>query len=180
MNFFVKIKNGWKKIVLVDKCLIILMSILMLQITYNVFMNVKISGEISSVDIVFRTAAASIFGYFLSANFIKNYKTDTGEQLTEITKVEEGTVTAMEDTDVRENTSPSPVIQKTSDLQIIIATVICIYCLISLAVIRNLSAFYPNFEKTNSVLATGSQFRDFVSGGVGFLIGSLSQEEPKK
>lgn len=70
------IKRVWAafmKIHLVDRCLILIMAVLLLQTGYSLFFS-KDGADASSIDVVVRTASATIFGYFLSANFINRGK----------------------------------------------------------------------------------------------------------
>ncbi|WP_227449914.1 hypothetical protein [Clostridioides sp. ES-S-0108-01] len=60
---------------------------------------------------------------------------------------------------------------ETSELQIIIDTVICVVALIVLFVVRNFT------NTTSASLGTISQMRDFVSGCVGFLLGCPSRPD---
>lgn len=53
-------------------------------------------------------------------------------------------------------------------MQVLIVSSVCIFCLIVLIIIRDFGA---NFSFDNSDIATLSLFRDFISGGVGALIG---------
>lgn len=70
-KFIKNIKKAWYKIKLIDRCLIIVMAILMFQSIYNLFVNEVNSQDTTTIDVVVRTTSAAIFGYFLSANFIK-------------------------------------------------------------------------------------------------------------
>lgn len=56
---------------LADKFLIAMMLILFLQSAYTLFVNPPMSQVKNTVDIVIRTSAAGIFGYFISSNFMK-------------------------------------------------------------------------------------------------------------
>ena len=56
-------------------------------------------------------------------------------------------------------------------LQVAVATCIGLFCLVTLLVLRNLSQWDLTAAESDSVAATVVQFRDFVSGCVGFLIG---------
>lgn len=51
-------------------------------------------------------------------------------------------------------------------------TAIGLFCLVTLMALRNLSLWDPAVAGSDSATATVAQFRDFVSGCVGFLIGS--------
>lgn len=63
------VRAAWQQLHLVDRCLLILMAVLLAQSTYTLFFPGGDSQLSGSIDIVVRTSAASIFGYFLSANF---------------------------------------------------------------------------------------------------------------
>ena len=67
---FQSIRRVFSKIPLVDKCLLIIFLVLMLQSAYSLFAHNSSNSEIEHVDVIVRTSAASIFGYLLSANFI--------------------------------------------------------------------------------------------------------------
>ena len=56
--------------------------------------------------------------------------------------------------------------------QITVASIIGIICLILLLSGRNWVAYYPGHEIKTTSIAIIAQFRDFISGAVGFLIGS--------
>ncbi|OJT72061.1 hypothetical protein BM530_21100, partial [Clostridioides difficile] len=61
---FIKIKKSRYKIKLIDRCLIIVMAILMFQSIYNLFVNEVNSQDTTTIDVVVRTTSAAIFGYF--------------------------------------------------------------------------------------------------------------------
>lgn len=185
-KFIKNIKKAWYKIKLIDRCLIIVMSILMFQSIYNLFVNEVNSQDTTTIDVVVRTTSAAIFGYFLSANFIKRplrkyTNTDVSSNLfidnnlspkgqessqNNIMNVK-NTIGFTSEADNYEKKIPINNNEgfeegETSELQIIIATVICIVALTVLFVVRN-------FKTTTSAsLGTISQMRDFVSGCVGF------------
>lgn len=52
----------------IDKFLLLFMTILLLQSTFSIVLNISNSN----LDVVFRTSIAGIFGYFLSNNFLEN------------------------------------------------------------------------------------------------------------
>lgn len=194
-KFIKNIKKAWYKIKLIDRCLIIVMAILMFQSIYNLFINEVNSQDTTTIDVVVRTTSAAIFGYFLSANFIKRpsrkyINTDVSSNLfiddNSTNKVQESnknnvmnvknTIGFTSEIDNYENKVPVNKIEgteegETSELQIIIATVICVVALIVLFVVRNFTATTP------ASLGTISQMRDFVSGCVGFLLGCPSRPD---
>ncbi|MBY2476389.1 hypothetical protein KWV16_05810 [Clostridioides difficile] len=194
-KFIKNIKKAWYKIKLIDRCLIIVMAILMFQSIYNLFVNEVNSQDTTTIDVVVRTTSAAIFGYFLSANFIKKssrkyINTDVSSNIfvdenssnkgqepntNNIMNVK-NTIGFTSDTDNYEKKVSVNKIEgieegETSELQIIIATVICVVALIVLFVVRNFTTTAP------ASLGTISQMRDFVSGCVGFLLGCPSKPD---
>ncbi len=65
-----RLLNFIKKQTLVDKCLLFIMAVLMIQIAYTLFFSHATSDNNNAVDVVIRTSAASVFGYFLGHNFV--------------------------------------------------------------------------------------------------------------
>ncbi|CCL26593.1 TPA: hypothetical protein ACSVPQ_000376 [Clostridioides difficile] len=194
-KFIKNIKKAWYKIKLIDRCLIIVMAILMFQSIYNLFVNEVNSQDTTTIDVVVRTTSAAIFGYFLSANFIKRplrkyTNTDVSSNLfidnnlspkgqessqNNIMNVK-NTIGFTSEADNYEKKIPINNNEgfeegETSELQIIIATVICIVALTVLFVVRNFTT------TTSASLGTISQMRDFVSGCVGFLLGCPSKTD---
>lgn len=190
-KFFLCWKCVWSslsKIHLVDKCLLLFMTILLFQSAYYLFAGGTPTSEIGSIDLIFRTSSAAIFGYFLSANFIRhpNLPADnhTAGSKTITSPSDDPSKTknkmgfAPPDASPEENPPGNIEFLKEpeeedmiSRLQIIIATAIGLFCLLVLIGLRDLSQFAPDMSGSSSSIATISQFRDYVSGCVGFLIG---------
>lgn len=157
-------KTVYNRIHLVDKCLMVFMIVLLTQSTYSLFFHGVVSEEIGSIDVIVRTSAAAIFGYFLSANFVKDVpETDKEPELLENT----GDIKSQELEE--ENFHKQPIC---NSIQIIIASVIGLFCLTVLILIRDMAVVGSVAGSSVSAAATVTQFRDFVSGCVGFLIGS--------
>ncbi len=157
------------------------MIILMIQATYSLFVISEYSKEINSIDVVIRTSAAAIFGYFLSANFVRNtsHSKDIDDEDKELKKLE--VINALEHSNKgKEKTKEPAQINLENRLQIIIATCMCIFCLLVLIILRNVAEFMPNIKVSHNTVITISQFRDFVSSCVGFLIGCPTSHETKK
>lgn len=55
---------------LVDKCLILFMTILLIQSACTLLGFPGNTAQANEIDVIIRTSSAAIFGYFLSANFI--------------------------------------------------------------------------------------------------------------
>lgn len=172
----------WKRIHLVDQCLLVILTLLMLQSALSLFFHQTENQELSSIDVVVRTSAAGIFGYLISANFSQRHKrTKTAQDVlgaeivgtanlsTDGPKAQIGFRTA-QDTGNSNMVSPPalaadpPERHGCDKAQILVVTAVGVVSLAILLLYRN---FYPG-----GVGDTGSltQFRDFVSGSVGFLI----------
>lgn len=145
--------QAFSNIHMIDKCLIVIMALLLLQSVYSLVAGGALTAETNHIDTIIRTSAAAIFGYFLSANFT-NSKTKP--------------VAAKEDTAQRYD---PPSFLKENGLQVIIATIIGIFCIVVLILVRNIPLLNERMGASSSATATVVQLRDFVSGCVGFLIG---------
>lgn len=190
------IRTALSKIHLVDKFLIIFMIVLLSQSAYNLFANESVSAENHNVDVIVRTSTAAIFGYFLSTNFIcrgssiqsRNSSakgkivpsTDNGDGIRNQMGFSNPGIDNESDTKAGlKNSSPDlteiPEQKKdgtimASRLQIITASSIGLFCLIVLIVLRNISGT-ASIASSASATSTVAQFRDIVSGCIGFLIG---------
>lgn len=180
---------------LVDKSLILFMLLLLAQSVCCLFLPNTSSPIAGDIDIIVRTSAASIFGYFLSNNFIASNSSSVQAQspvaphkieaadsvpaddtvpkgqigfLASSSSLEEGTAQAAEQP-VQSETA------RASCLQVKIATVIGLFCLVALLVLRYAVQWNdPLLVNSDSITSTVAQLRDFVSGCVGFLIGCPS------
>lgn len=119
------------------------MIILILQSTVSLFTSSD-GMDLSSIDIVLRTTLSSIYGYIMSMVWSDKPKDETKQGCTN-------------------NINSSKL-----KLQVLIVSSVCIYCLMILVVIRDFGNY---FEFNSSDVATLTLFRDFISGGVGALIG---------
>lgn len=199
-------RSALSKIHLVDKCLIIFMAVLLVQSVYSLFSEGDRGAETGSIDVVVRTSSASIFGYFLSANFIRQDKSkELNEPGNKKILPPEATHNATVDTVKNQIGFAEPAeasLEKTLEvgsgegisqekpsveiasgrLQIVAAAGIGLFCLITLIVLRNLAQLEVNLQRvpSDSMAATVTQFRDFISGCVGFLIGCPTHSEADK
>lgn len=178
------------KIHLVDKFLIIFMSLLLAQSAFNLFVN-NASPESGTIDVIVRTSTAAIFGYFLSSNFIRHSSVSNGrpsEKNTNITPSKNsggiqnrigfsapdspssGENPNIGGADFKEDT---PLDFSTANrIQVVAASAIGLFCLITLLILRDVAIFDAGMKASASMNATVAQFRDIVSGCIGFLIGS--------
>ncbi|MEG1583798.1 MAG: hypothetical protein RR131_02450 [Anaerovorax sp.] len=146
---------------LADQCLLVFMLILMFQSAHNLFFHELVSQKSTTLDIVIRTTAAAIFGYFISANF-QNGSKPTGKNKS----------LSMDETAANVPSATHPFSQPHDQLQILVVAIIGIYALVLLIVAHNYFAI-----NNTTATATISQLRDFVSGSVGFLMGHSTHED---
>ena len=71
-NFLSNLIQCWQEVSISDKALIILMSFLLVQSIYNLFIPESTGANSLTINLAIRASIASIFGYFLSENFLKN------------------------------------------------------------------------------------------------------------
>lgn len=178
----------------VDKSLLLFMLVLLIQSAYSMFCPGGTGQAAEDIDIIVRTSAAAIFGYFLSANFIRH--TASGGQTPPAAALrtletgggtppapgapaarigfadtESGAEPAVLETgSAQEESDPPDENSAANCLQVVVATGIGLFCLVTLLVLRNLNQWGLAVE-SDSAAASVVQFRDFVSGCVGFLIG---------
>lgn len=147
-----------------DKCLVIFMFAFILQSASSLFYR-SLGLYAGNVDVVVRTTMAAIFGYFISSNFMsKEYvekKKDTEPKLKVKCecKVEEELA---QESEAEQNQDSQ---NQDNRIQIMIITAIGLISLFILIFARE------GVDMPQDALATLSQFRNFVSGCVGFLIG---------
>lgn len=184
------LRTGLARIHPVDKSLLLFMALLLLQSAYSIFFPSEADPAVGDIDVIIRTSSAAIFGYFLSANFVNRSSAQTeavSAPAALTTVAQAGTEVgapknqigftagdaAMESGGTQSVPSPSlPAwLPDTNCLQVATATVIGLFCLVVLLILRNMGAASGQLLASDSVSATVVQFRDFVSGCVGFLIG---------
>lgn len=174
-----RMRASFARIHLVDRCLVVFMCILLMQSAYSLLFRSASTQEANNIDTIVRTSAAAIFGYFISANFIKAGSTpQSGAQPPEVRSKNTGSVQyrigffdpdSAEDPSLTngraDNKSGSGDDFDNGRLQILIVAHIGFAALCILLL-------YRNFGQSNAAApAILSQLRDFVSGCVGFLIG---------
>lgn len=76
MKLYHGLSIGWKRIRIIDKYLIVIMAILLVYSMLTLWFGPSASEHDARMDIFARTSIASIFGYFISSNFIKNEQSD--------------------------------------------------------------------------------------------------------
>lgn len=166
---------------LADKCLLIFMLILMVQSAHNLFFHELAMQESNSFDVIVRTTAAAIFGYFISSNFQNGGRDTSKQEYTDSSstttlashsdskvKAKIGFASATDPVELQSGyariNDKNPLAQR-NHLQILVVAGIGLLSLSLLLITDNY------FATSNMATATISQLRDFVSGSVGFLIG---------
>lgn len=186
--FWTRLRASVSAIHPVDRCLILFAVVLLAQSVYSLFApeETPLAGNI---DTMVRTSLAAVFGYFLSSNFNagssgKSAQEETtshrAEPLLEETPSELSPASAPSpQREAQQEAAPQakPVVSKAAEapatvsrLQIFLAAGIGLVCLMALLALR----CHPSLAEhalSGSPAATVTQFRDLVSGCIGFLIG---------
>lgn len=191
---FQRMKAAWAEVHLVDRCLLLFMAVLLVQLACGLFLPEGLAPEASSIDVIVRTSAAAIFGYLLSGNFNRGSEQETAERsdsppecLFEAQsdalsppqgpKAPIGVSAESPDGEIERNGAeplePGKGVpgRDTGCLQILMATAIGLFCLAVLLLVRFSTWWGVPLVTSDSATATVAQLRDFVSGSVGFLIG---------
>lgn len=132
----------------------------MVQAIVGLFMSYGDNNISDKIDVVIRTTMASIFGYFVSSNFVKNDICDSGLD-----------PNSFESKHFKEEQKK---LNKKHDLQIKIVGSVCVISMFFLFIIRYFA--YAD----NDSLAYVFLFRDFVCTSIGFLIGMPSDQNNVK
>lgn len=165
--------HDWDELNIAFKALIIIGMILFIVIILIAIYSDGGTGIKNSLEVVFRSTLASVFGFLLSSN-IKMNSTKKNEEIEkmrlQLKKVEseleevESELEELEES--KKNTcdlEDSYIIKDINLVQITIALSICIICISVLAVLLITS----NLENIPAV----SQIRDLMCSSIGFLIG---------
>lgn len=179
------LRTGLSKIHPVDRSLLLFLAVLLAQSAYSLFVPGGESQLSGDIDIIVRTSSAAILGYLLSGNFIDRVPAGcscgavSNTDLTAPTGGPAGRLrgqigftdgeTAPAAGGARGTASAAP--PAACCLQIVTATAIGLFCLGVLIALRNLAPADDPRLTSPAVTAIVAQFRDFVSGCVGFLIG---------
>lgn len=172
-----KLKSVISEIKTVDKFLPVFLFLFLVQIGYGLFTDTALSPQTTSIDVVIRTFASAVFGYFLSetistppASTLQIYEPKQISLPTEDTQIKN-----------RMGFSESPTPEKTGyvstlpsnsarsfrqTFQISIVAGVGIISLVILLILRN------TMPVTNSMIAPLTQLRDMLSSSIGFLVGS--------
>ncbi len=160
--------------------LVIFLGLLLIQSAIGLFYTMP--NDADSIDIVFRTAISSIFGYLMSSIGQKSTKKEedttstprtigfSGEASTTSKLTLADSKSASQDSTQAPSSpqSKSRFSPENLQLQTIIIASLGFFCMVVLIFLRY---YEGEITATSGVIATVAQFRDIISGSIGALIG---------
>ncbi|MGX4598499.1 hypothetical protein [Faecalimicrobium sp. JNUCC 81] len=153
-----EIISDWDKINLAGKLLIFIGLIVLLSSIGLALCNKGSNEILKAIEVIFRSALASIFGFVLSSNLNCGKSKNTNK----FTRSEVGKKVDINDEECEidiENHN----YREGNSIQMIIAFAICIICVLTM-----LLMYIFNIDDN---VATISQFRDLMCSSIGFLLG---------
>lgn len=141
----------------VDRVLMVFMAILLSYMAVSILSGHAASQDTNTVDVMVRTSASAIFGYFISGNFQKTAPQSSSP----------GNAAPSAPAVAAEDTPAAP--SCAGKLQIGVVSLIGMFCLLLLLLCEKSAAATPKHA------ATVSQLRDFVAACIGFLISCKKQ-----
>lgn len=179
------IKRCWREISFKDKGLILIMIVLLLQCIHNLYSPAPTSQSYMTINLIIRTSVAAIFGYFLSSNFLSKLAIDKSiddklrilEQILEDNEIDNElknkySKKLKKEQLEEEQEQEGYVCNK--NLQNGIAVGICILIIICLIIGINFKLISDGAD------AIITQFRDIISGCIGFLLGNNGNNDKVK
>ncbi|WP_195251492.1 hypothetical protein [Romboutsia sp. 1001713B170207_170306_H8] len=159
--FLTELKTDWDKLNLAAKALVFIGGFLFSTIIFVALYKVYCSEIYKTIEVIFRSSLASVFGFILSSN-IKNVKPQNIPYVEKYSIKEED----IKEEDIKEDCKE--VIEKRyrnegNSVQIVIAFLVTVISAIVMIIIYV-------FEITQDV-AILSQFRDLMCMSIGFLLG---------
>ena len=183
-------RTRWKKITrlfsgvgIVDRFLLVFMLVLFGCMVTYLFASHSEGNE--TINTLVKTSAASVFGYFISANFLKTKESQTTEEpetrSVDETPAQAAKTLSAETAELAERQAlPEQQIPGTiqttaptecrSKMQILIVSLIGLFSLVALLISYSLK------NESSGFVSTVSQLRDFVSTCIGFLISYRKNE----
>lgn len=182
------IKKCWREISFKDKGLILIMIALLLQCIHNLYTPSTNNLNYDTINVIIRTSVAGIFGYFLSSNFLSNlsgtknnkfieHKLMILNQLLKDEKIDEEIKQEYNKQlkeEYLEDKEDKEIYFCNKMLQNGIAIAICLIIIFCLVIGVNFNLI------SDESIVTIAQFRDIVSGCIGFLLGNNNYDNEKK
>lgn len=159
--------------------LMCIMLILLINSSLILFLPPPEDMELTTIDVILRTALSSIFGYLMSSiggnvispNNGKTSKKPTTIGFTANTSTPPASGSQPQPSTAPSQSMPAPPTQRPAiplEIQVITVGSVCLFCLIVMISLRHFSQY---LTLSTISTATLSQYRDFISGGIGALIG---------
>ena len=175
------IKRCWREISFKDKGLILIMIVLLLQCIHNLYSPAPTSQSYMTINLIIRTNVAAIFGYFLSSNFLPKLAIDKSiddklrilEQILEDNELKNKYSKKLKKEQLEEEQEQEGYVCN-KNLQNGIAVGICILIIICLIIGINFKLISDGAD------AIITQFRDIISGCIGFLLGNNGNNDKVK
>lgn len=170
-----------------DRCMLLIMVILLLECGYITLFKNASSVQDTSIDVVLRAAISSLFGYFLSSNFLNSQRVnhkqpftdfDIENSLTSITPdISSKEIQPMQDIEEPSNGDELQFNEITDChwmMRIKIVTAMGIFSIIMLIILRNSHPIHSD------MMPFASMFANMTSGSLGYLIGYLPHNKPEQ
>lgn len=179
-----KIVRIFQNICLVDRFLILFMLILFCYMIVHLILGKGDPSDSNTIDIIVRTSAAAIFGYFISSNFIKTVPTQINQTPSIDVPLDTTSASMYAPPQVKSQigfqqpvSAPAEELERLSikesefssadhcnKIQVVVVAAVGLSSLVILLIARHYQ------EITPELTAIVSQLRDFVSASIGFLI----------
>lgn len=180
-----RIRNMLSGVSLVDVVLVLFMMVLLAYLTAHLFTGIEPDKESNSIDIIVRTSAAGVFGYFISRNFGREVRKTSSGSTSAVSRQtidaatsspigfraqspsdpEQGTLNTVDPSaEVTEYADTVQAAAQCDRMQVLIVSAIGLFSLIVLLIARQ---FYSTAGEFTAIV---SQLRDFLSASIGFLI----------
>lgn len=180
-----RIRNMLSGVSLVDVVLVLFMMVLLAYLTAHLFTGIEPDKESNSIDIIVRTSAAGVFGYFISRNFGRKVRKTSSGSTSAVSRQtidaatsspigfraqspsdpEQGTLNTVDlSAEVTEYADTVQAEAQCDRMQVLIVSAIGLFSLIVLLIARQ---FYSTAGEFTAIV---SQLRDFLSASIGFLI----------
>ena len=180
------LRAGMGRVHLVDRSLLLFLAVLLAQSAYSLFVPGGEDPISSDIDVIVRTSSAAIFGYLISGNFVAC----TPEGRSRVSAVSQAdlapqaggtadrlrgqigftdgeTVPAVGSAQSTPSAAAPPAACRH---QVITAAAIGLFCLGALIALRDLVPPGDPRLTSSTVTVIVAQFRDFISGCVGYVI----------
>ncbi len=173
-KWFEKVKNTNK---LGYFCLVFILTVLLVQSGFSLFIETPDGTTIDGIDVVVRTTMSSIFGFIIatSANKSQISSSNTQDKIEigfdksntdmKMTKNNDQVTVKESKSETQQASKPNNIISE--PFQIILLTFICLFCLGVIIYVRD---FGLNQVKSPSAMSIITQFREFISASIGALI----------